>query len=255
MKNLTIACFTLLLAGALTSCKKNIIVIPETPLDSLSIGLLAYYPFNNSGTDLSGKGNNVAYYKNITSVANRFNLTNTAFSFDGQNSYLTVNDNSDLRLSNTDFTLNAWVKLNSFSPNSGTYILSKRTSGLNSGWGFSVNGQQTNVGVIGGVYFGPGGLNASAVSTKSLSLNKWSMVTVVYNSTKQQISIYIDGVLDNVTNNIPTPNALIAANMFIGADNPANGTFYYTYGSLDDIRIYNRALSTSLVQKLYISPN
>jgi hypothetical protein len=255
MKVLTIACFVLLTAGVLTSCKKNYVLQSETPLDSLRIGLIAYYQFKNSGADSSGKANNVTYYKNITSVANRLNFSNSAFSFDGQNSYLTVNDNNDLRLSNTDFTLNAWVKLNSFSPNTGTYILSKRTSGLNSGWGFSVNGQQTNVGVVGGVYFGPGGLNASAVSTKSISLNKWSMVTVIYNSTKQQISIYIDGVLDNVTNNIPAPNALITANMFIGADNPANGTFYYTYGALDDIRIYNRALSASSVQKLYVSLN
>lgn len=43
-----------------------------TVKDSLELGLIAYYPFNNSGADSSGHANHVAYYRNITSVANRF---------------------------------------------------------------------------------------------------------------------------------------------------------------------------------------
>lgn len=255
MKKLFTALVLLIVFGALTSCKKTATPTPTPTTDSLAIGLLAYYPFNNSGADSSGNGNNINYYYSITPALNRLNKPNTAFLFDGSKSYMTVRDNADLRLNNTDFTINVWVNLNTYNSTSGSQIMTKRTSGINNGWGFSITGTQSTVGAAGGIYFGPGGGNAYALSTKKVTLNKWSMITVVYNVNKQQVSLYLDGVLDNTTNNIPTPSALITANLFIGADNINNGTSYYINGALDDVRIYNKALSATLIQKLYTNAN
>jgi hypothetical protein len=255
MKILTTACFLLLAAGALTSCRKAITPSP-VGIDSLRIGLLAYYPFNNSGADSSGKGNHISYYVNITSVQNRFNKPNSAFSFDGLASYLTIPDINDLRLNNTDFTLNAWVKPVAFNNSNGSFIFCKRTSGLNAGWGLSITGFNSGLGIVGGIFFGAGGTNPYALSTKSITLNNWHMVTVIYTLSKQQLSFYIDGVLDNTVSNIPAPDASIAANLYIGRDNPANfGTGYFYKGSYDDMRIYKRALTSNDVKKLPVSLN
>jgi len=256
MKNLIIACIAFVVVANVVSCKKAEIT-PQTTatIDSLKVGLIAYYQMNNTGADSSGKGNDISFYRNITSTTNRFGLVNSAFGFDGSSSYAVVNDNSALRLNNTDFTLNVWVNMISFNPTNGSFIFAKRTSGLNDGWGFSITGVQSGVGLTGGVYFGPGGGNPYALSTKAITTNKWNMITVVYNLAKQQVSIYINGVFDSATSNIATPNAAIASNFYIGTDNPANSTSYFMNGSFDDMRIYNRALSLTLIQKLLVSTN
>jgi len=252
MKNFLIIGFALFVAAGFTSCNKGVDGQP-IPIDSLKVGLIAYYPMNNTGADSSGHGNDITFYRNITSTTNRFLQANSAFNFDGVTSYAAVNDNAALRLNNTDFTLNTWVNLTSFNQGNGSFVFAKRTSGINNGWGFSITGYQSGLGIVGAAYFGPGGGNAYAVGTKSITTGKWNMVTVVYNSTKQQISIYVNGVFDNVTSNIPTPSASITSNLFIGTDNPSNFTSYFMNGAFDDMRIYSRALTLSEVQKLYVS--
>ena len=78
------------------------------------------------------------------------------------------------------------------------------------------------------------------------------MVTCVYSYANLTLSIYVDGVLDNVTPNIAAVNATVGANIYIGMDDPnSTDNGYYIQGTLDDIRIYNRAVSASEVQKLY----
>jgi len=251
MKNLFIICFALVIAANITSCKKTLTNSPVS-VDSLKVGLIAYYPFNNNGVDSSGNGNNATVF-NVSPSTDRFGKANYAYSFNGTTSYAAVADNAALRLSNTDFTVSTWVNMTAFNSTSGSFIFAKRTSGLNDGWGFSITGYQSGTPIVGGVFFGPGGGNPYAVGTKSLVTGKWNMVTVVYNLAKQQVSIYENGVLDNVTNNIATPNAAINANLYIGTDNPINATSYFMNGAFNDMRIYNRALSSSLVQQLYLS--
>jgi hypothetical protein len=78
------------------------------------------------------------------------------------------------------------------------------------------------------------------------------MVTTEYNAETQQISIYVDGVLDNITGGQPSPNMAVNADLFIGRDNPevpTNG--YFVKGALDDVRIYNRMLTTAEIHKLF----
>jgi hypothetical protein len=58
--------------------------------------------------------------------------------------------------------------------------------------------------------------------------------------------------LVNTVENIPSPNALINSNLYIGSDNLAeNPTTYFYKGVFDDIRIYKRALSAKEVDKLF----
>ncbi len=106
-------------------------------------GLIAYWPFNNSAADQSGFGRN-GTASNVTSVADRFGNANSAYHFDGSSSYVSVPDNVALRLNNTDFTLNAWVKLDAYNPSYLSTIISKRTSGVNNGWLWGFNGALNN---------------------------------------------------------------------------------------------------------------
>jgi hypothetical protein len=224
-------------------------VVPKTVIDSLKVGLLAYFPFNNSGVDSSGNANHGMVY-NISSVPNRFGLPNTAYYFNGATSYIRVKDNQALRLSNTDFTLNTWVKLDLYNASYGVNLLSKHISGIDNGWAWGITGYSlASQGII---TYGPGGGSAFARGTMSVGLNQWHMVTTEYSLKNQQISIYVDGVLDTITGAQPSPNANTSPDLYIGRDNPevpTNG--YFVQGSLDDIRIYKRALTLKEIKKLY----
>lgn len=229
------------------------IKVIEKP-DPLKNGLIAYYTFNNSANDFSGNNHHGTKF-NITNTSNRLGKANSAYYFDGISSFITVEDKEDLRLSNTDFTLNIWVKLDAYNSFYSSSIWNKRLTGADNGWSMGVGGNTQFT--TGTTLFGPGGGSSNnAFGTKVINVGNWTMVTCLYKLSTRQVSIYVNGVLDNVTNNMLPPNAFINTLLYIGRDNPsvpANG--YYLKGSLDDMRMYGRALSVDEIQQLLVRPN
>ncbi|MFI5138200.1 MAG: LamG domain-containing protein [Sphingobacteriales bacterium] len=250
---------TLIAVAALNSCTKKHNPVPAPKIDSLKVGLVAYYPFNfDSAVDSSGNGNDGTIY-NITSVPDRFGKANSAYYFNGVDSYIDIKDNQALRLSNTDFTLNYWVNLDEYISLSGSAVLAKNNGPNQNGWNTSITGygfafnSPNNYGHA--FYNVSGGPDPYAVGNQVIATANWGMVTVQYNLNKQQISIYINGVLDTTVSNIPTPNANTSVDLFIGknsyVDPSRNTPAYFIKGKLDDIRIYNRILSNSQIQQLH----
>ena len=158
MKNLTKGGLLAALAvGAflVPSCKKDAktnsslnqpvqqtqITRPQKDL-SMNANLIAYWPMDGSGSDVSGNGHNATITGSVTGTADQFGNANHAMHFDnhsGTNSFMTVLDAADLRLSGTDFTINAWVNLSAYSTTSGSQIMSKRDPGPY-GYGCSITG-------------------------------------------------------------------------------------------------------------------
>ncbi|MDN5287816.1 MAG: Concanavalin A-like lectin/glucanase superfamily protein [Mucilaginibacter sp.] len=250
-----------LMLGALSSCQKKDGVKLDTPQNAqtvkrslsvngivgsnLSSGLIAYWSMDNTAYDLSGNGHN-GTVNNVTVTADRFGNPRGAFHFDGSTSYISVPDQAALRLGNTDFTLNAWVKADAY--NSGLAILTKRFSGINNGYVWTITGGSPN----GVVSYGPGGGNTNAFGTTVIGLNTWAMVTSIYNLASQQLSIYVNGVLDRTVGGISPANASVTAALYIGRDNPnVASSGYFFQGSLDEIRLYNRAINGTELQQLY----
>jgi len=232
--------------------------------DPLTTGLIAYYPFNNSAKDLSGNGYDGTAF-NITSATDRLGNTTGAYAFNGSTSYISVPDNQNLRLSNTDFTLNAWVKINAYGASYAENILTKRLAGISNGWTFGFLGQAvTPTGVI---EYGPGGSGINSYGTTVLTLNQWHMLTVIYTVSKSQVDLYLDGSpTGSVTGTYPngfyspstagiaSPGAVNAL-MYIGKEDPSIGVNYYFNGSMDDVRIYGKALTKGQVQQLFVKIN
>jgi Concanavalin A-like lectin/glucanases superfamily len=75
---------------------------------------------------------------------------------------------------------------------------------------------------------------------------KWHFMVGTYDGTNQRI--YLDGVLgETQASGPPTDNTVIANIGTLGSGEPG----YNFNGSLDDLRVYNRALSASEVKQLY----
>jgi len=105
----------------------------------LSDGLVAYYPFNGNANDESGNGNH-GTVNGATLTEDLFENAESAYSFDGTNSFIEVMDTPALRLNNTDFTVSAWVYETERNVSYQDAILTKRSSGSRNGWFYSIRG-------------------------------------------------------------------------------------------------------------------
>ena len=88
---------------------------------------------------------------------------------------------------------------------------------------------------------------AQRYSTTVRSLNVWYHVAGVYNASARTLDIYVNGVLNNGTlsGTVPASQINSAVNVNIGR---RSVTGYYFNGVIDDVRIYNRALSQAEIQ-------
>jgi len=254
IKNFLLMLTAILSVGLITSCKKSKPVTPTPPLPPAN--LVAHWQLDGNAVDASRYGNNGTAI-GTTAIADRFGKPNGALQFDGTSSYIVVPDSVRLRLGNTDFTLNLWVKSSAYNSAAVSALISKRITGANNGWLWGLNGAlNTNLGPLGSVYYGPGGGNSDAVGTTAVALNQWTMVTCVYTLSTQTLTIYINGTLDNSTTGIKSPNSSISAPLYIGTDQLAPGQQEYFFaGAMDDIRIYNTALSQSDISQLHSAAN
>lgn len=227
-------------------------------IESLKSDIIAYYPFNGDVKDYSGKNHDGESF-HLTPTTDRFNRPNSAYYFDGASSFIKVYHSTDLALINTNYTVNYWINLDGYNVSNGSAVVFKRGEGSNNGWLCSITGaasEYTNVGKVGVVATRiSAGDDPLALGNEYLNKNKWYMITSTYDVIKKEFRIYVNGKLDTVTQNIPSPNPSCIADMYIGRDSifPENGTDpYYLKGKLDDIFIYGSALSKNEIYALFI---
>ena len=206
---------------------------------SITQGLVAHYPFSGNANDSSGNGNDgtlngVTFASNNTMTFAQFTST----------SYINVPDNSTFDFSNASgVTIATWIRQEQST--SGDILRKMGTSGSSDdeyGLWLSSTGQ------ISGGLNGPGQQKILQAKS-SLSLNTWTHVVFMWNKVDSKISFYINGILDTITNSTITSIQNTNAVLRIGA-------WVQSYlnsftGSIDDIRIYNRALSYEEIQILY----
>lgn len=203
----------------------------------LSNGLVAYYPFNGNANDASGHGNNGTVY-GATLTKDRFGKQNSAYKFDGTYDYILVPDRASLRLKT--FTIVAWVNPDYFF--GGNRIVEKGNS--NSYW-LDINpNNNTVIGFYDGAYY-------DLISKNTIALNKWSFIVGTYDGAL--LKIYINGTLNN-SRSISSQLYQSAQPLVIGWKYNGITADHYS-GLMDDIRIYNRALSAKEIQLLADRPS
>ena len=83
------------------------------------------------------------------------------------------------------------------------------------------------------------------------TISNWNHIVGTVNATSQKVYSYLNGILmhqnDWSFSNIPT----YETDIFIAKQGNLSGSTAHTPGILDDIRIYDRALSAAEVQALY----
>jgi hypothetical protein len=208
---------------------------------NLKNGLVAFYPFNGNANDVSGKGNNGAVI-GANLVSNRFGIPNSAYYFSSQNCSPRVEATVNTSSITSALSISIWVKQvgnGCISPR----ILDFATAPINGPgtlqWGFSYQnlwglGHQKS--------------NGNDMISKNYPTGPLVWTHLVYINDGITCKFYQDGKLLGTSSN-GTGNPILAKNLTIGRMNhPAFDAFN---GNLDDIGIWNRALSADEVKYLY----
>jgi hypothetical protein len=214
---------------------------------------IAHWKFDEglgfSTTDSSGNGNIGTLTNGPTWTSGQLR---GAVSLDGSDDLVTVPDSTSLDITNT-LTISLWAKQSGPLPTGQlSAFVSKRTqSGPGSGYGFSARNA-----------FGGGNANrltftwygvVDVQSTADVFPNdtNWHLYSVTHDGSN--VKFYVDGILKDTVAN--TASGVAGANMLaIGrynADQTVLTNERLWNGALDDVRIYNRALSATEVQSLY----
>ena len=223
-------------------------------------GLVAYYPFNGNADDESGNGHNGTVY-GASLTNNRFGASDNAYSFDGIDDYIGVDYTAAFQL--PVITLSAWV-LPTVDLSAATSVASIAGRGEDiatdlaafnllvahpaAPWG---NG-------VAVIYESSGGGDRTFGTDVYPEMGKWTHL-VASRDAGGLLSIYSDGSLIGQWSSTADPAASCFQDLLIGAywhiPTPATAviTNFFT-GAIDDVMIFNRALSPGEIADLSVIP-
>lgn len=227
--------FIMLLVACFTS-----IMTAQVPSYVPTNGLVGYWPFNGNANDVSTNANNGTNNGAILTT-DRFGNVNSAYSFNGTSHYIKVLDNNSLDLTQ-NLTLSSWIEPNSL--NNEQAILGKGTN-IGHTW-YALHHNVLNPKKTGISLQNLPAVSTCFINSSQLSINNWNHLLATYNGS--ELKLYLNGVLVNTTTkNIQLmPNSL--TDLFIGCE---LNNFRFFNGKLDDIGIWNRALTTDEISNLY----
>ena len=225
-------------------------------------GLVGYWPFDGStvnwstgqASDLSGQGNTGALVGMSTTTSPVAGKLGQALSFNGVSSYVSIPGSTQYIVSTNPFTVSAWVYLNNFNNGVAPVITTLRTNTSNP-WYLLVASPSASSGAYTGIDLCSGDSAWANLKNNvdfSSNFGGWHHIVATYNgsgsATNANFALYLDGVSQSLVNTGFLCGTAAQASD-IGSN--ANGSGNFWDGKLDDVRIYDRALSASEVQQLY----
>jgi PKD repeat protein len=209
-------------------------------VNNTSLGLIASYSFNEAaGTtlvDQTGLGHTGTVSGATWTTQGRFG---SALSFDGVNDWVTIADKNDLDFT-TAMTAEAWVYPTANGGGSWRNVLIKERSG---GEVYNVYANaDTNAPTAYVVRSANPSMALDARGTSQLPLNTWTHVAMTFDNAT--LRLYVNGVQVG-TRAVAGPLLTSTGVLRLGGNGPWGE---YFAGRLDEIRLYNRALSAVEIQ-------
>jgi chitodextrinase len=203
--------------------------------------LVADYKMSGNAADATAY-NNHATTQNAQLTSDRFGKANKAYAFNGVNQSLVAANSPQLGSAFT--TLSFWVKVNAFPASGEVFILS------NGGWQERWKVSMPNHGKPVFTTHSGGACCSDLDSGTPLVVGTWTHVAMTHDGAKDVI--YFNGVKVNEKNSTgaldPTTKPL-----GIGFD-PIDNNYFFD-GSMDEVQVYNVALSAAEIAALYAAQN
>jgi len=230
--------------------------IIKTQIDSninLGSGLVAYYPFNGNANDSSGNNLNGTINGGVTFTADVAGNANSAVTFDGATGYILVPDSAQKFQTNA-VTISFLVNLTNVSARQSFVTNQNFNDGTGLSYGVLISPANINVAEFGVVNnrLGCGILvsdtNAIVSPANTMVTNQWYSFVCIFTDSLQEF--FVDGTLNNAItrpfatlNHCANTKDLVIGAWWSGDLIPANG-------SMDELRIYNRALNQNEINAL-----
>jgi hypothetical protein len=229
--------------------------VATSPTTRLTNGLVGYWTFDGKNTSWTSNTTNDISGNNNTGTMTNMSTTTTpvagksgqAFSFDGDSSFISVPHSASLDVSSA-YTFSSWVYFDSRAACScAGNLIGKNTDG---GYGDSLSiGRSSGGGdIIGGnIRLDVVHNQVGVFSNWVYPVDTWTYVTVVWDGAN--VYFYKDGILADTPYALATAPITNTGTLRIGKS--VVNWFYSNFlGKMDDIRLYNRALSASEVKQL-----
>ncbi|MBK7393698.1 MAG: hypothetical protein IPI64_10430 [Chloracidobacterium sp.] len=213
-------------AGSAGKCKPTAATPPS--------GQISWWAGDGDGRTLTSTGYNALLYNGANF---RVGKVGQAFNFDGIDDYLEVAGNIG-SFGGDPFSIELWMR--SSNVGNGAYVIGKSYPDGGTGWDIRLHDQKIRLEGTDG--WAP---SYNWESDQSVTPNAWHHLAVSANAS--QISVYIDGVLKGTT-----PRGVISS-----SPNPFRIGFTTNYGGtpfnglMDEIALYDRALTLTEVQSIY----
>ena len=221
----------LILATALLS----ISTFSQIPTYVPANGLVGWWPFNGNANDESGNGNH-GTVNGATLTTDRFGNANMAYGFNGNSITIPLTQNM---VNMTSRTISLW-----FNP-SIAQTGGRLFEATNVSWGAGCyNSNQFDC------WYQRSNQAYNFVGESYSIQNQWHHLVFICDSINQLKTLYLNGLLinsGNPVNNPGAPNDWLGHFLKIG-EGIANE---YFIGAIDDIGIWNRALTACEIQDLY----
>jgi hypothetical protein len=223
----------------------------EKPINEVDLtsGLVAWYPLDGNASDMSGNSRHGTIYGS-NPTEDRHGKMNGAYNFDGIDDYIKINH--DKAFNHLPLSISAWFKSNETKHAS---IISKYWNASWNGWAVNVNSSSISPFYLRsfgkqiiGNHHETYGENKKFGSTYESNL--WNHVVLVYSNEGGEL--YLKGKLKDTKSwkgEAGSPSTSQPVNIGLYRKNINGGDFFK--GSIDDVRIYDRALSEDEVLALY----
>jgi len=213
----------------------NSMQIAEVELLGVASPLVAHWTLDGDALDSSGYGNDGVLMGDPQWVEG---IVGGALEFDGVDDFIDCGNSPVLAITG-DITVACWIKVAQFDKSWQAIV----TTG-DSSWRVHRSSGSDNVA------WGTSGLDPTDLTgTVNVNDAQWHHIAGVYNGSQKLL--YIDGVLDASADSTGNINAS-TYNVNIGENNQATGRYFN--GLIDDVRIYNQALSAAEIDRIANPP-
>lgn len=217
------------------------------------IDYVSYWSFDIDTRDKTNRNNGIVYGALWNSIEGVHGSGN--YNFDGINDYIDFGNDISLSGISNEITISLWIKPQ---PNQE----------------FCYNGIQGNYGIAGSVNAAEGtttwswqlrygspdacslGLQVNTVAGSkwanigyNLNTNTWTHIASTFNGTEEKI--YVNGILTDTDTFAPTTININSNNKFLLGSAGWGESNTYFKGSIDEVTVYNRALSKDEINAIY----
>ncbi|MBI2010364.1 MAG: LamG domain-containing protein, partial [Candidatus Chisholmbacteria bacterium] len=210
----------------------------------LSDGLAGYWKADETSgnmADSSGNATTLTDTNTVTFSAGKF--ANGGDFESGSSEYQFAADNAYLSVTSS-LTISAWIKPESVTAST-SFDIAGKWDGANESYLLEQFGDEIRLSV-------DSSSNYATTDAANLATGTFYHVVGVYDSTSATVRLYVNGVLSasTVTGTIPSSIGDDAGRFHIGAEDSTTTAANFYDGFIDDIRVYNRALSKFDVESL-----